>query len=469
MKYFIIGFILIMTFGCNLNNKSDLSGSSIISGEIVNSGDDFIIYNINKKIRYEDDTAFLNKDRFNINFDINEPVYVEFNVNNVSFPVYIKPNDSLFFALNADDPFKSIRFKDKSLLVYNHYLIEFFKLKQEFASKLAKVYTLNEANVKSVMDSIKNQQLKVLNDLKDGYRGFDKKFFDIEKARINYNWAYNLHVYEKYHTYLTKNREFEVSAGFDSYLSELNINDSTLLELDIYRLFLNTFFNGIISDLYSDKTIREENPSYILFRMMKIGEIFSDKSIRDYMAYTIMLDHVKSQGYNDYNKIENIFKRHCKSNYYLSEIENELSNWDHLRKGMPAKDIEAVDINNNTVNLSDFKGKYIYLDIWATWCTPCIFEIPYLEKLQEEFKNNQIVFISISVDSKKEKWEEMLKERDLGGIQLYAGRNKIIKDFYKVNKIPRFILLDKEMNFISSSVERPSMGVGEIINELEGI
>ncbi len=113
-----------------------------------------------------------------------------------------------------------------------------------------------------------------------------------------------------------------------------------------------------------------------------------------------------------------------------------------------------------TTSLSDLKGKYVYLDIWATWCAPCKAEIPHLKVLEKEFHGKNIEFVSISVDKPEayETWVQMVKEEELGGVQLYADKNfdsKFITE-YGINSIPRFILLDPQGNIVDSDADRPS-------------
>lgn len=122
-------------------------------------------------------------------------------------------------------------------------------------------------------------------------------------------------------------------------------------------------------------------------------------------------------------------------------------------------------------SLSDFKGKYVYIDVWATWCAPCKAEIPYLKTLEEEYKNKNIAFVSISVDKEDayETWKTMIKEKEMGGVQLYADNN-FESDFiteYTINAIPRFILIDEKGNIVDADAARPSdPKLKELFNEL---
>jgi len=122
-------------------------------------------------------------------------------------------------------------------------------------------------------------------------------------------------------------------------------------------------------------------------------------------------------------------------------------------------------------SLDDLKGKYVYIDVWATWCGPCKVEIPFLKEVEKAYHDKNIEFVSISVDKAKdnEAWKKMVEEKELGGIQLFAD-NDWNSDFvkeYKVNSIPRFLLIDPEGNIVSSDASRPSSDdLRVLLNEL---
>ena len=113
--------------------------------------------------------------------------------------------------------------------------------------------------------------------------------------------------------------------------------------------------------------------------------------------------------------------------------------------------------------LDDFKGKYVYVDVWATWCGPCRAEIPHLKKLEEHYHDkNNVVFVSISVDKAKdhEKWKNFVVEKELGGVQLFADNdwNSEFVKGYQINGIPRFIIIGPDGNIVNADAPRPSSG-----------
>ena len=143
--------------------------------------------------------------------------------------------------------------------------------------------------------------------------------------------------------------------------------------------------------------------------------------------------------------------------YYLKRHE-QVKNVPKI--GETAINFTYPDKDSNMVSLSDFKGSYVYVDVWATWCGPCRYEIPFLVQLEKDYHDTNIVFMSVSVDTEnaKEKWMNMIKNENLGGIQLISTdgwKSQIMKD-YVINGIPRFMLFDPDGNVISVDAARPS-------------
>lgn len=151
--------------------------------------------------------------------------------------------------------------------------------------------------------------------------------------------------------------------------------------------------------------------------------------------------------------------------YYQQSLENKKLN------NSKAPSFEYVNSNGTKTKLSDFKGKYVYIDVWATWCGPCRAEIPSLQKVEEKFKDKKIAFVSISVDVDKdfEKWKAFVKEKNLGGTQVFADKNwasDFIKSF-NINSIPRFILIDPSGNVVDADAQRPSSP--KLTEQLDGL
>lgn len=128
------------------------------------------------------------------------------------------------------------------------------------------------------------------------------------------------------------------------------------------------------------------------------------------------------------------------------------------KPGTVAADFTYPDVTGKEVSLSDFKGKVVVVDVWATWCGPCRQELPSLKKLEKEMHGKGVVFMGVSVDEEKnkQKWLDFVKTEQLQGVQLFAsGWSKIAKD-YQIKAIPRFMVFDKEGKIVSVDAPRPS-------------
>lgn len=129
-------------------------------------------------------------------------------------------------------------------------------------------------------------------------------------------------------------------------------------------------------------------------------------------------------------------------------------------KGKPSPDFILENYKGGKTSLKSLRGKYVYIDVWATWCAPCRQQIPALKKIEEDYKNKNIYFVSMSIDKQtdKIKWIKMIREMKLGGIQLLAENDwnsKFVKD-YQISGIPRFILIDPKGNIVNANAPRPT-------------
>ena len=158
--------------------------------------------------------------------------------------------------------------------------------------------------------------------------------------------------------------------------------------------------------------------------------------------------------------------------YFITNYASQVAYTKNIKKGEDSPKFNYPDIHGKNVSLDDFKGKYVYVDVWATWCGPCKREIPFLKKLDKEYKHKKIVFVSMSIDEmkNKDKWLKMVKDENLQGVQIMADKDWK-SDFvraYNIRGIPRFILIDKEGKILNDNAPRPSdSNLKELFNSLD--
>ena len=162
--------------------------------------------------------------------------------------------------------------------------------------------------------------------------------------------------------------------------------------------------------------------------------------------------------YEDYMAGMEKYQQYFKTPNLMQKAEAVGTKLYKTRAGGIAADFTYPDMEGKMVSLSDFRGKVVLIDVWATWCGPCRGEIPALKKLEKEMEGTDVVFMSVSVDEEKnhQKWLDTIEKEQLGGVQLFAnGWGKITKD-YKISGIPRFIVIDRQGKVASVDAPRPS-------------
>ncbi len=129
-------------------------------------------------------------------------------------------------------------------------------------------------------------------------------------------------------------------------------------------------------------------------------------------------------------------------------------------QGSNTLDFSGTDVTGKKVSLSDFKGKVVVVDVWATWCGPCRKEIPALKTLEKEYHNKDVVFLSVSLDEikDKQKWIDFVKQEALTGVQIFGG-NGLASDvakLYNIKGIPRFMVFAKSGKIVTDNAPRPT-------------
>ena len=254
--------------------------------------------------------------------------------------------------------------------------------------------------------------------------------------------------------------KYSISDGNEYASVYLRPGDNISITLDAEKFDETLVFDGKGS-LESTYMIKK------LLLQEKVFENINDLYSLSRIDFNMSLDETKKKFQNLLKNEENLDPNFIQTDItdtkslfkYLGDRYEKVSKVNKLI-GSPSplfKDYE--NINGKTTSLTELKGKYVYIDVWATWCKPCLAEIPALKKLEKEF-GKKMHFVSISIDKKdKHKaWKKMVAEKELKGVQLFADNNwesTFVQD-YGIDGIPRFILIDPQGNVVKPDASRPS-------------
>ncbi|GEQ86287.1 hypothetical protein ULMS_17950 [Patiriisocius marinistellae] len=285
----------------------------------------------------------------------------------------------------------------------------------------------------------------------------NKSFLNILKNEEIYTTAFTHNMYPQYHAYITKNNSFKPTTSFKNLNNNIIISDTTAYRSSMaYQQMVD---NKIQNDAYEAFLADEsEDKDMTITYLNHINNIYpngfaKEKMVTQYLQYGLSPNEKLDEVYNAYKAIN-------PSKENLAEITSRYNTYKPLTKGNPSPAFNYENHKGGKIALADLNGKYTYIDVWATWCGPCIAEIPSLKKVEKEYHNKNIEFVSISIDRKGdyEKWKKMVIDKELVGIQLIADndwKSSFVTE-YAITGIPRFILIGPDGNIVSADAPRPS-------------
>lgn len=292
------------------------------------------------------------------------------------------------------------------------------------------------------------------------------KFLKMEEGRITYFYANMMLMYPVSHTYVTQDTTMVLGKEYYDAIRQYVKEDEDLADIDEYRNFM--IETAHIFD-EAGKDIRQYYPK-VLAEMSYIGENIQSDKVRESLIHFLAFTYVEGNGVENITDLQNLYYTYVTSPRLNAIFKQACSKWDKAAVGRPSPMFKGVDVNGKEMTLRDFRGKYVYIDMWATWCGPCQKELPFLKKLEEKYKGRNIVFVGLSIDQDKEKWTDRVKSGALSGTQLYIGKGTKFQSDYRISGIPRFILLDPNGRIVNPDMTRPSSEDTEkILNSQPGL
>ncbi len=377
---------------------------------------------------------------FSARIDLIEPTQIFITLGSGQFYLYLKPGDSLILNTDARAFLEKLNFTGTGSDI-NNYLVKKNQIQVDHEKKYSQAGTIEEFTKNE--DLLQQQLTKNLSSIKK-----IDPFYAIEEASIIAQWINRKHYFIMTYSDLgTRNIK-------DHWLKLTLDNDEALIN-QTYRKAVDNLFNQKVVAAVSDP--RNYSSGYhAVFEEILVME---QNGIMDYLLASNLNNRIDYYGIVDLKDDYLLYREKFPLSPYLINIESKYNAWDRITPGNPAPDVSFTNELGQVVSLSDFHGKPVYIDIWASWCKPCLEEIPFRKNLSESFPDGDVILLNVSVDEQEENWiNAMMKYPEFSGTHVLGDNgwsSAIMKD-YLIQEIPKYIIIDAQGNINTLNAPPPS-------------
>ncbi len=391
--------------------------------------------------------------------ELQDPVLAYLSCGQKSLQMYLFPGDKINIDFDVNNFPHSVRMQGKSAALNTYLLEEGKAFAPQFEALVLKSETLNP---EAFMDFAKSLNKK-RNQFFDKYKkknkltSMDEAFI---QSNLQYAYATMMFNYEDIQQYVQRKEVIVLPKNYFSFLKNIQISAEGILPNVYYVDFINQFLEHQ-ANLGDNQFLTKTELAKQFFK----GEVLAFIQAKE-LATKCQLG--KAHLYGDAIQRFIASNEHEQYNNVLRAIYNENK---PIQTGSTAPDFALKDINGNTVQLSDLKGKVVCIDFWATWCRPCIKSMTYSQRMVDQYKNQGVVFLYVSMDENASSWEAYVKGQGLQGKHLNASSGKgylsDIAKLYRVKQLPTYVIVDKDGKIAYNKAGSPGNTVlGNLIDGL---
>lgn len=282
----------------------------------------------------------------------------------------------------------------------------------------------------------------------ENYNGLEPIFVDFLKEEAKYQCLYQYFEYVERHPLLPGFNDYSPTEKFFEPFTQVDFDSDG--NYDKHKMF------EFIAQHYFFRNADTTKTSYL-------AVIETAKGLKSEVARASLYEYLNQSyipGGKNNEAIYAAAMEACPDTVVCANIRAKEKKFKSIERGRTVPDFVFIDLADKAHSLADYRGKYVFIDTWATWCAPCKYEIPFLEELLEAYRDKNIVFMSVSFDSEedRDKWKNMVRKNDMKGLQFIMEENweSDFAKFFIIRSIPRFILIDKEGKIVNSNMPTPS-------------
>ncbi len=373
--------------------------------------------------------------KYRFSTELEDPVLAYLRCGDKSLEMYLYPGDRINVDFDVNNFPNSVRMEGKSAALNTYLLEEEKAFAPQFEAMVLKSETLGAEDFMDFTKSLQKKRTQFFDKYKkkNALTSMAEEFI---RANLQYSYATMMFNYEDIQKYVQRKDEIVLPKNYYAFLKNMPISVEGILPNIHYVDFINQFL-----DYQKEKGDNQFLTKTELAKQHFNGEVLAFVEAKElatqcqlgkaHMYGEIIQSFIADNEYEQYNNV-------------LRSIYNENK---PIQIGSTAPDFALTDINGNTVQLADLRGKVVCIDFWAMWCRPCIKSMTYSQRMIDQYKGKDIVYLYVSMDENPSTWESYVKTQGLKGMHLNASSGKgylsDIAKLYKVKQLPTHVIIDK--------------------------
>lgn len=454
------------------------AGEAKISGKITNPLDEEVKFSYYANYLDYAPKEFAAKLSADGSFSITIPVtekYTQLSVQNgeQASEFFIQPGDELVMTVDAQNFDSTLRYAGKGAPIANLMAKHMLQsgMMMQFARVLQPHYRKETAEFTALA---KVEMQKEVDFVEKNKKGLPEDFIKYWKAWYQYSIYSDMLRFSFMHAVM-KAGNMNVKLTKEDYRIALDVpvafNDE-YMSIPTYVQYAGDIYNYQYSaKVEADTTIPAE------IRAAKQREVVNAQAkatmpakTKEFFFAQQVFSNVKGNTLEEVEKMYASFRKDYKTSAYDTIVDRVVNLKRKMAKGQPALDFAFTTLEGEKMKLSDLKGKVVYLDFWASWCGPCMRELPFAKKLKEAFHDKDVVFLNVSIDEDMGAWKNAIQKHSIGGIHTCepGGWQAPAAKLYGVQGVPSYYLIDKNGNFATENSPRPSE-TEELTKQIEAL
>lgn len=386
-------------------------------------------------------------------------VFLNVSYNRQKFEVFINNINKLDFEFNGNSVLETLNFKGEGS-AENNFLNKPSHQLDYSGSQTA----ITKGYIFSMVDNVLYEKASATSSFTD-YKEqlsqptemlneeIDQLVVDYLNIRNEYRYYTNLLTFFLAHQFDASKEDLNKIAVEQRVLEGIDFQVDFLLDYEFYTNFLQTY-------IYYQYLRGQTEETKADFAMYDISNSFLQNESRDWVLCKLLLNAHREQNTLLAEKKFFSLKQTASNKLFIKTVEELYGSTLTFNPDGAAPNFTLKSSSGEEVQLSDFRGKVVYISFWASWCKPCLTGFIKSEGIRHQLMDRGVVLLNVCLDDTEDKWQRTMMRIPMPGTNLYASSNTPLKLKYDLSRLPAYYIVDKAGNFayLSDNGNRDILG-----------